>query len=265
MHHAGKLFHAELSASSQKIRLALAEKQLAWESEPIDLRKGQQHTLAYRELNPNGVVPILVHDGQVLIESSAILEYLDDAFPERPLRPKDALGRHRMRVWTRKLVDTHEPNGFLTYAVLVRPAMKTADPVQLDARIAAMPDARLRALRYAAMHQGIEAPQFSESVKHVALLLNDMDAALAKTSFLAGPEVSIADLTALPYVARLLHMGWTQELLAGRPHVADWLERMTTRPSYESAIMQWFPPGVSQQWLDLGERAWPAAKAALGS
>src|SRR5258708_40203294 len=121
MHHAGKLFHAELSASSQKIRLALAEKQLAWESEPIDLRKGQQHALAYRELNPNGVVPTLVHDGQVLIESSAILEYLDNALPARPPRPKDALARHRMPARTRKLVDTHDANGFLTYAVLVRP------------------------------------------------------------------------------------------------------------------------------------------------
>ena len=85
-----ELYHNALSTCSQKVRLVLAEKGLDFESHPVDLAGGEQHAPDYVKMNPNHVVPTLVHDGRVLIESSLINEYLDEAFPERPLRPADA-------------------------------------------------------------------------------------------------------------------------------------------------------------------------------
>src|SRR3546814_14893966 len=70
-----------------------------WIERDVDLSKFAQLEPAYLELNPNGVVPTMVHDGVVLIESSAILEYLDEVFPEPPLSPADAVGRCRTRPW----------------------------------------------------------------------------------------------------------------------------------------------------------------------
>ena len=88
------LYHNGVSTCSQKVRMVLAEKALDFVSHLVDLIKGEQHDPAYVKLNPNHVVPTLVHDGAVLIESSLINEYLDDVFPDVPMRPADALGRH---------------------------------------------------------------------------------------------------------------------------------------------------------------------------
>ncbi|WP_315834840.1 glutathione S-transferase family protein [Bradyrhizobium prioriisuperbiae] len=264
MNHAGKLFHNALSASSQKIRLALAEKKLRWDSEEIDLRAGQQHSPAYRQLNPAGVVPTLVRDGETMVESSAILEYLDDVFPDQSLRPNDQAERARMRALIRRLDDIHHAaNGFLTYAVLVRPSLLALDPTRLDAMIAAMPDARARASRREAQELGVESPMFPDAVKTQIALLDTMDGLLARTDHLAGDALSLADITALPYVARLDHMGWTATLMDGRPRVADWLARMRTRQAYAEAIDRWMPPAVVAQWLALGQAAWPAASHVL--
>ena len=80
-----ELYHYAISTCSQKVRLVLAEKGLEFESHTVDLLAGGQHAVDYVKLNPNHVVPTLVHDGRVLIESSLINEYLDEAFPEKAL------------------------------------------------------------------------------------------------------------------------------------------------------------------------------------
>jgi glutathione S-transferase len=264
MNHAGKLFHAAMSAASQKVRLVLAEKQLAWDSEEIDLRKGQQHSPDYRALNPNGVVPTLVWDGRALIESAAISEYLEDVFPEHPLRPQNPVHRHRMRVWMLRCEEYHPANGFLTYSLLVRPALGAVDPARLERSLSSIPDALARGLRREAFIDGIKAPSFADCVKTQARLLDAMEEVLAKTSHLAGDEISLADLIILPYVARLEHMGWVPEILRPRPRAANWLERMMARKSYREGILRWMAPEITRHWRAWGLEAWPAAKAVLG-
>lgn len=59
------------------------------------------HSPEYLRINPNGVIPALIHDGRPLFESGTICEYLDEVFPEPPLRPDDAYGRAAMRNWVR--------------------------------------------------------------------------------------------------------------------------------------------------------------------
>src|SRR5579875_2563430 len=76
-----ELYHATNSVCAQKVRLALAEKRLSAKEHLLTLN-GDQYDPAYLKLNPNGVVPTLVHDGHVVTESTIILYYLDDAFPE---------------------------------------------------------------------------------------------------------------------------------------------------------------------------------------
>jgi glutathione S-transferase len=92
-----ELYHNETSTSSQKVRLVLAEKELTWESRHLNLWRGDQHAATYLSLNPKGVVPTLVDDGIVIVESTVIMEYLDDAYPHRPLRPAAAGEGARMR------------------------------------------------------------------------------------------------------------------------------------------------------------------------
>jgi len=82
-----EFYHSPLSTCSQKVRLALAEKALPWASHHIQFNQGDHLSPEYLKLNPNGVVPTLVHDGAVITDSSVINEYLEDVYPEPPLRP----------------------------------------------------------------------------------------------------------------------------------------------------------------------------------
>ena len=93
-----ELYHADMSTCAQKVRMILADKGLTWESHLFNLRQLDQHQPDYLKLNPNGVVPTICHFGTVVIESTVIDEYLDDAYLVPPLRPEDASARSRMRL-----------------------------------------------------------------------------------------------------------------------------------------------------------------------
>ena len=96
------LYHGWKSSASRRVRLCLAEKGLTFESKVIDLAKMEHHAPAFLKLNPNGVIPLLIlEDGRSLYESGTICEYIDETWPEPPLRPADAYGRAVMRNWIR--------------------------------------------------------------------------------------------------------------------------------------------------------------------
>lgn len=97
------LYHHNSSVcAAAKVRIALAEKGLAWDGTLMTL-KGDQFDPAYLQLNPNAVVPTLVHDGRAIIESNVILEYLDDALPTPPLRPAEPADRADTRLLFQRL------------------------------------------------------------------------------------------------------------------------------------------------------------------
>ncbi len=85
------------SGTSYRTRIALNLKGVAFESRPVDLRAGQQASDGYRSLNPQGLVPALQVGGEVLTQSPAILEWIEETFPDPPLLPRDALGRAQVR------------------------------------------------------------------------------------------------------------------------------------------------------------------------
>ena len=98
-----ELYHNVNSVCAQKVRIALTEKELECKEHLMTLR-GDQFDPAYMKLNPNAVVPTLVHDGQPIVESSIILYYLDEAFPNPPLMPAAPIARATVRMFN-KLID----------------------------------------------------------------------------------------------------------------------------------------------------------------
>jgi glutathione S-transferase len=103
------LYNAPQSTCSQKVRICLWEKNLPFTEKKLDLFKGDQLTPEYKKLNPNGVVPTLIHDEEIIIDSSVIIEYLDESFPEVALSPPTAAGRAHMREWLRFFEEVPAP------------------------------------------------------------------------------------------------------------------------------------------------------------
>ena len=86
------------SSAAYRVRITLNIKQLDYEVRPVSLLNNEQHADSYSNINPQGLVPALVtDDGQVLTQSLAICEYLDEVYPQPPLLPQDATGRARVR------------------------------------------------------------------------------------------------------------------------------------------------------------------------
>jgi glutathione S-transferase len=94
-----ELYNFAESTCSQKVRLCLAEKGLAFVDHRVDYAAREHLSPNYLKLNPNGVVPTLIHHGQPIIESSVIVDYLDEVFPDPKLSPEGAVGCARMRAW----------------------------------------------------------------------------------------------------------------------------------------------------------------------
>ena len=116
-----ELYHASMSVCSEKVRMALAEKGLEFKSHFMNLREGHQQTPDYIKLNPNAVVPTLVHDGNVIIESAVINEYIAEVFPGTPLTTSSPVSRARMRVWWKQLDESiHAFTGVISSALAFR-------------------------------------------------------------------------------------------------------------------------------------------------
>jgi maleylpyruvate isomerase len=92
-----KLYNFFRSGTSHRLRIALNLKGLAYEVVPVDLRSEQHLGAEYKALNPQGLVPALVDDGRVLIQSPAIIEWLEERYPSPALLPADPEARARVR------------------------------------------------------------------------------------------------------------------------------------------------------------------------
>ena len=231
------LYHAAASTCSQKVRLALAEKGLAWKGHALDLRAFDQLKPEFLALNPAGMVPVLVHDGQVITESMVINEYLDEVFPAMPLRPAEPLGRARVRAWT--LYIATEPTWAIktpSYQKNIRPALAgTMGDAEFAAIAARMPDHENAKRWVAAVTRGFTRAELDAELARLAKTLDRMQAALQRSEWLAGDQYTLADVDMAPFVHRLAQVG-EASMIETRRRVAEWYARIKVRPAFQTAI-----------------------------
>ena len=166
-----ELYHSINSVCAQKVRIALAEKRLSYREHLMRLG-GDQFDPAYMKLNPNAVVPTLIHDGQAVIESSVILYYLDEAFPEKPLMPAAPLARVKVRLFN-KLIDEYVHNSctILTFATAFRPGLLKLSPAEREAGFAKSPSKKRSEYKRDVVAHGLDSGFVKEAVEHHEKLL----------------------------------------------------------------------------------------------
>ena len=255
-----ELYHNDMSVCAAKVRLALAEKGIAYTSHHLNLRAGDQREPAYLALNPKGVVPTLVHDGFVVTESVVINEYIDDAFPEKPLKPSTAQGRARMRGWTKQIDDgVFAATGTVSLSI----AFHHQYTPELVEELTKLRGPAYRA-RFEQLRRGVDNPSFPEAIRRLDKFVADMDKALAHQPWLCGEQLTLADVACAPYLTRLDHLKFLG-MLDRRPRAIDWYERMRSRPTYQEALARWFNPKYLPLMDEKGTEAWPRVKALLAA
>jgi glutathione S-transferase len=229
-----QLYTARNSICTQKVFIALHEKDLDYETKTLDLFANEQYSPEYLKLNPKGVVPTLLHEGRPIVESSLICEYLEDAFPEPRLVPRDAYLKARMRLWS-KLVDEalFEATREISFSAMFREKMRQMTPQQRETRFRNVGDPERRARFVSTYEQGVDSPYVFQAIAHFEKAFLKMDTDLSSAGpWLLGAEYSLADVNMTPFVARLAYLNLLDLWLAERPLSRAWWDRAQHRPSY---------------------------------
>ena len=255
------LYHGDTAVCAAKVRVVLSEKGIEWQGKEINLGRGDQFDREYLKLNPNGVVPTLVHDGNVLIESTVINEYLDEVFAQKPLRPEGAYLRAKVRLWTKREDSVHYAINTMTTAIIFRPDLLKKTPAEQSARIDSIPDPSRRAKFHELMETGLESKSVIDALVTFARQFNDMEKALAAGPWLMGPQFTLADAGLMSFFYRLemLQIGglWKENF----PRVSKWFEQVRARPSFQDAIERFIPASSQDNYRNAGLPAWPVVRA----
>ncbi|MEM7327479.1 MAG: glutathione S-transferase family protein [Pseudomonadota bacterium] len=233
------LYHSGISNCAMRVRITLEEKGLDWTSHHLDLVKGEHLTEDYFGINPNGVVPTLVHDGVVIIESQDIIDYLDQTYAEPPLRPSDPESSSVMHEWMARSSEIHvKAVKTYIYDKKMRHSMKKSDAENERYRTLQTNQELLD------FHKKSSESAFSQAeLDRAERILDDCFAEaneiLGHSHWLAGDQFSLADIAWIP-----LH--FTLEQLAGYdfsrfPNVSDWVGRISERSSFQNGVLKWWP------------------------
>jgi glutathione S-transferase len=226
------------SVCCQKVRITLREKGLDWQAVPVNLFKAEQYDPKYLKLNPKGLVPTLVHDGNAIAESTLICEYIDEAFPEPPLAPKQPAARARMRMWS-KFVDEGLFEGVteISFSAMFRERMKSMPEEVRQVRFRNIGDPRRRDRFKSTYELGVQSPFVLHAISAYDRAFKLMDQTLAEgRPWLLGERATLADINMMPFIARLAYLGLLEVWTEGRPHITAWWEQVQQWPSFKSGL-----------------------------
>jgi glutathione S-transferase len=206
-----RLYNSAASPNCRRVRMFLAEKGVDVTIVPVDLGQGEQHSEAYRTINPRRVVPALVlDDGSAIGEVPAIFRYFEETTPDPPLLGTGAAGKARVVMWERRV----ELEGFAAVMEGVRNSV-----------------ARLKDRAIAGAHDYEQIPALVDrSRRRVANFHADFDTVLMDAPFIAGEAFSAADITmlvTLDFATRAFDM----PIPPGCGAIRRWYDRVASRPS----------------------------------
>ncbi len=229
------LYHGDISNCSMRVRMTLEEKGLDWTSHHLDLKKKENISDDYFGINPNGLVPTLVHDGVVHIESNDIIDYLDKTFPEPTLRSADS--EAEMMEWLRLAASIHvsaiKPYVYAT--IIQKKVKKTAEE---EAKYNSLQqNEELKAFH--SKHAGdseIGDDTFMAAKKILQECFDKLENTLSGRNWIMGDQYTLADISWVPVYFVLIGCGYPFEKF---PNISRWANSLSTRQSYRKGVLDW--------------------------
>jgi glutathione S-transferase len=226
------LYHFGPVANSLTPLLCLIEKGLVFDDRFLSSRRWEHHSPEFQAINPEGMVPVLVHDGRTVTESTVINEYLEDAFPDVPLRPADPVVRAQMRVWTKYVDEFFCPALTVLGAQGATGFVSGIDKDDMKRILARMPNPEVRKKWETVADAGFSEEQLGEARDKLGRVIAKMEAQLARNGdWIVGTSYSLADIklfSMAPGVERILPALCNETV---SPHVFGWLRRIEARPA----------------------------------
>jgi glutathione S-transferase len=227
------LYNAPQSTCSQRVRFVLNAKKISFAEIKLDLLAGDQLKPDYLALNPNGVVPTLDHDGAIVIDSSVIIEYLDEVVPTpESFTPRDPVTRARMRALMRFIDE-------MPAAAVRVPTFNLA----FLPRFAAMSEeeflafAESKPLRKEFMltmgRKGFPQKEMDAATQRLRRTYERMDSEIEKSGgpWLLGEEISLADIALMPAIVRMADLG-QETAWEDLPRVERWYDAIRAHPAF---------------------------------
>jgi glutathione S-transferase len=228
-----KLYNFPQSTCSQKVRLVLWEKEIEFLDRPVDSTMREHLSDWYLKLNPNGVVPTMLHDDAVIVDSSVIIEYLDEVFPVNSLTPSDPVERAHMRKWLRFFEEVSTAairvpsfNKFLS---------KRFDKLTQEEFDTFVDNHPMRKQFYKKMRKehGFDDRETASALDRLQQTLDRMEKGLAESGgpWLMGESLTLADYCIAPTIDRMNDLGLSAAW-DDHPLVTAWYENIRKRPAY---------------------------------
>lgn len=231
------LYNAPQSTCSQRVRFVLNAKALLFEQHKLDLFAGDQLRPEYLKINPNGVVPALLHNGRAVLDSAVIMEYLDEVAGDVcRFTPKDPVERAGMRTMMRYIDEIPTPAVRVpSYNLAFLPHFQTMTE---DAFIALANSKPLRKEFLLSMGRtGFSQEEMDQALDRLNRAVARMDLWIAESGgpWLMGEMLTLADIAVMPVIVRMddinLEGAWS-----GKPAIANWLALIKAHPAYKTTF-----------------------------
>ena len=223
------LLNYQFSACSMKTRIYLNLKKIPFTSHQINLSAGENFSEWFQGINPRSLVPVLIHDGEVHIESNDILEHLEGCFKESPLIPENMEEKVKeilkfednLHVDIRNITFKFLVPRFLNKGKSVQP--KAKNKATLNGELDFMDDVNRNFWEQYEKH-GIKDKDASRSLINFRTALEDLNDQLEHNQYILGSELSLVDIAWFIYTTRIQHANYPLKRL--HPNVFAWYERL---------------------------------------
>ncbi|MCH2550320.1 MAG: glutathione S-transferase family protein [Alphaproteobacteria bacterium] len=229
-----ELYNAPQSICSHKVRFALNAKRIRFNEYKLDLFSGDQLKPEYLSINPNGLVPALVHNGVNIIDSLVIVQYLDELFSDvESFTPKEPVMRARMRSLMAYIDEVPTPAVRIpSYNMAFLVHFKNMPEDEFLDMANAKPLRKEFLLKFGRV--GFSENEFNEALDRLERSLKRMQTEIniSKGPWFLGDELSIADIAMMPVIIRLEDLN-LEYMWEDKPEVSYWLELIKDHHAFQ--------------------------------